>query len=305
MFIKFKSLFSITIFLFKDVNEQNVSTEKMLKSTFDGNITDFCDVISSPPIRKRIGPQPRRCVALKQHQAKVVGEDVEPKKVSTNPESSQALRKGVKQALIDDTDYYFTSEKISRPDLDESKDCATYSQITNCLAETTCEFPSGNLVRPELVEQTLPPNNNVIKRKLIHDSFYFFPSGQIVGLDEPIDYSLKRSKVTDKSTCSGNAIGTKLDCSLPVKRKLIDDSFYFFPSGDIIGQVEPTHIGSDLVEKVKPKVFSVPTSTRKSTKRSQPSTNVIKRNLRSVPARKVITRKQSDYYDDFYSQVLD
>jgi hypothetical protein len=151
----------------------------------------------------------------------------------------------------------------------------------------------------ELVEQLLPPNN-VIKRKLIDDSFYFFPSGQIVGVDEPIDYSLKRSKGTEKSASTGNAIETKPDCSLLVNRKLIDDSYNSFPSGDIIGQVEPLHIGSDLVDKVKPKVFSVPTSRRKSTKRSQPSTKVIKWNLRSVPSRKVITRKQSDFYDNFY-----
>ena len=310
-------LFSQLLLSFlKDAEEQNATTDKVLQSTFGCNITDFCDVTSSPPIRKRIGPQPRRCIALKQHQAKVVGEQVEPKKWTINPESSQDSRYGVKRALIDDTDYSFPSENIIRPELDVSKDCATYS-LKDCQTDLgpDYKFPSGNIIRPELV-----PSINVNKRKLIDDSFYFFPSGQIIGLDEPVDCSVKRSKVMDvaeESISTGN-----LECSLPaqntVKRKLIDDSYYFFPSGDIIGQVEPTDIGSDPMRNVKPKltepkVCSIPTrnviprNLTKSTKRSP--RNEIKRkpvlkNVQTVPAKRVVVQRQSDFYDNFYNQDL-
>jgi hypothetical protein len=51
-------------------------------------ITDLCDVLSSPPIRRRIGAQPRRCVALKQQQVKGVGTLEEAKKFFRNQESS-------------------------------------------------------------------------------------------------------------------------------------------------------------------------------------------------------------------------
>ena len=187
---------------------------------------------------------------------------------------------------IDDTDYSFPSENIIRPELDVSKDCATYS-LKDCQTDLgpDYKFPSGNIIRPELVELSLP-SINVNKRKLINESYYFFPSGQIIGLDEPVDCSVKRSKVMDvgeESISTGNVILANLECSLPaqntVKRKLIDDSYYFFPSGDIIGQVEPTDIGSDPMRNVKPKltepkVCSIPTrnviprNLTKSTKRS-------------------------------------
>ncbi len=293
-------------------------TNEKASNSNGNNITDLCDVSSSPPIRRRIGAQPRRCVALKQQQVKGVGTLEEAKKFIRNPERSQGVRNCVKQRLVDCTDYSLPAGNISRLEqLHEPQDCTlSLNSIQTEHVDKRDYSSPGDVVRPELVEPTFP-TNNVNKRKLIEDSFYFFPSGQIIGLDEPIDFSVKRSKLIDmtkESFSSGN--DTKLDCSLPVrttvKRKLIDDSFYFSSSGDTVGQVEQTDFALDselsmknkLQKTLKPRDDPVQTKNVKPTKKSVNKRGLRFKNVRTVPSREVVEQRQSDCHFNFYNLDL-
>ncbi len=126
------------------MEEQKVTNEKAAVTNVS-NITDLCDVLSSPLIRKRIGAQPRRCVALKQQQVKGVGTLEEAKKFVRNPESSQAVRNCVKRGLVGGTDYSSPAWNIIRQEqLDEPQDCAlSLKDIQTKHVEPT--FPTNNV----------------------------------------------------------------------------------------------------------------------------------------------------------------